>query len=134
MGFTVYPTEFDCGNSEHPLVDIAAKMGSFYWAFEYKSETDSIARGIEQVECYSKWFDYVVLVSEKWFDHTASDYFWQLRSMGAGLWNYCPDSDKCYERKNPLLQSPDRKRRRLVALRFRALEDYHNEFGRQYAV
>jgi hypothetical protein len=37
-GFLVYPTEFDCIYSDHPFVDIAAKMGSFYWAFEYKSE------------------------------------------------------------------------------------------------
>lgn len=117
-GFTVYPVEFDCGFTKHPLVDIATKMGSFYWAFEYKSETDSISRGLEQVECYSKWFDYVVLVSENWLDHTKIDLFWELMSRGAGIWNYNPISDKCIIRKNPQLQSPDRSKRRLVELRF----------------
>lgn len=121
-GFLVYPEEFDCGNSNHPLVDIAARMGSFYWAFEYKSWNDSIARGVEQVKCYSNWFDYVVLVSEKPLRHTDSKHYWSLRSIGAGIWNYHPLIDKCVTTKNPLIQSPERNNRKMVARRFKSLE------------
>ncbi|MDG6924157.1 MAG: hypothetical protein JRN67_12810, partial [Nitrososphaerota archaeon] len=120
-GFTVFPIEFDCGYTRHPLVDIAAKMGGFYWAFEYKSEGDSICRGLEQVRCYANWFDYVVLVSEHWFDHTKSEIYWKLRALGAGIWNYSPSADTCTIRKNPELQIPDKRGRRLVERRFRAL-------------
>ncbi|MCL5068207.1 MAG: hypothetical protein M1368_07635 [Thaumarchaeota archaeon] len=120
MGFTVYPTEFDCINSEHPLVDIAAKMGSFYWAFEYKSESDSISRGIEQLRCYGRWFDYVVLVSERFLDHRRSENYWKLKSMGAGLWAYYPDQDKCIPMLQPVALDPSSQRRRLVTRRFRA--------------
>jgi hypothetical protein len=114
--------EFDCGNSNHPLVDIAARMGSFYWAFEYKSLNDSIARGVEQVKCYTDWFDYVVLVSERQIRHTDSSNYWNLRSFGAGIWNYYPMLDKCIATRNPTIQAPDRYNRRVVARRFRLLE------------
>ena len=130
-GFTVYPSEFDCGNSKHPLVDIAARNGSFYWAFEYKSESDSISRGVEQVECYSHWFDYVVLVSEQCLDHTKSRCFWELASSGMGIWNYFPSKNECFERKNPQLQNPEKKSRNLVARRFRALNRYVSHTGVQ---
>ena len=120
MGFTVYPKEFDCINSEHPLVDIAAKMGSFYWAFEYKSESDSVSRGIEQLRCYSKWFDYVVLVSERFLDHRRSENYWKLKSMGAGIWAYYPDQDKCIHALQPVALDPSSFRRSLVTRRFRA--------------
>jgi hypothetical protein len=121
-GFTIFPGEFDCFGARHPLVDIAGKMGSFYWAFEYKSETDSISRGVEQVKSYSDWFDYVVLVSERTLNHSKSELFWDLKGMGAGVWNYFPDSDKCIKQVNPSLQKPDRGNRRSVGLRFRALD------------
>jgi hypothetical protein len=97
-------------------------MGSFYWAFEYKSETDSISRGVEQVKSYSNWFDYVVLVSERSLNHTKSDLFWDLKGAGAGVWNYFPESDKCLEQVNPILQRPDRGNRKFVGFRFRALQ------------
>jgi len=96
-------------------------MGSFYWAFEYKSETDSISRGLEQVRCYSDWFDYVVLVTERVLDHARSDLFWDLKGSGAGVWNYYPGSNKCIEQVNPHLQRPDRGNRKSVGMRFRAL-------------
>lgn len=121
-GFTIFPGEFDCMGSDHPFVDIAGRMGSFYWAFEYKSESDSISRGLEQVRCYSEWFDYVVLVTEKSLNHVKSDLFWDLKAAGAGIWNYFPGSDKCIEQVNPRLQKPDRGNRRFVGFRFRALD------------
>lgn len=120
-GFTVYPTEFDCLYSKHPLVDIAAKMGSFYWAFEYKSETDSVSRGVEQLECYLEWFDYVVLVSERIFDHRYSTNYWSLKNIGAGLWFYDPVQDKCVKKSNPLVQKPDVNNHRMVVRRFSAM-------------
>ena len=122
IGFTVYPIEFDCGNSRHPLVDIVARMGSFYWAFEYKSKNDSISTGVDQVACYSDWFDYVVLVSERWIDHTRSTNFWKLASFGAGIWNFLPSSGKLVEIKNPSIQSPDKKHRRTLRSRFEPLK------------
>ena len=82
-GFSVYPREFDCAGSDHPFVDLAGKMGAFYWAFEYKSETDSISRGLEQIKCYSEWFDYVVLVTERILDHSRSDLFWESKDRGS---------------------------------------------------
>jgi hypothetical protein len=129
-GFTVYPYEFDCFGAKHPLVDIAGKIGSFYWAFEYKSETDSISRGVEQVKSYSDWFDYVVLVSERVLNHAKSDFFWDLKSAGAGVWTYFPDSSKCVEQVNPQLQCPDRNNHRSVGSRFRALSQKRRKWSR----
>jgi hypothetical protein len=125
-GFSLYPGEFDCIYSKHPLVDLAGKMGSFYWAFEYKSETDSIARGVNQVRSYSDWFDYVVLVTERGLNHKKSDLFWELKNAGAGVWNYFPNSDKCIEQVNPKLQRPSKGNRRFVGSRFRALNRTRN--------
>jgi hypothetical protein len=132
QGFTLYPWEFDCFGSKHPLVDIAGKMGSFYWAFEYKSETDSISRGLEQVKSYSEWFDYVVLVTEKALNHTKSELFWELKNCGAGVWNYFPESIKCVEQVNPIIQRPDRSNRRFVGSRFRALNQRRRRWSRAF--
>ncbi|MGI0084310.1 MAG: hypothetical protein ACREBQ_04430 [Nitrososphaerales archaeon] len=121
LGFTLYPGEFDCLNSDHPLVDIAARMGAYYWAFEYKSEHDSISRGVEQVCCYSDWFDYVVLVSERTLDHRRSDNYWKLRRMGAGIWVYDPEKDERVVKAQPVIRNPDLISRRLVSRRFSAL-------------
>jgi len=129
-GFTVYPYEFDCFGAKHPFVDIAGRMGSFYWAFEYKSETDSISRGVEQVRSYSDWFDYVVLVSERVLNHAKSDLFWQLKGSGAGVWNFFPESAKCVEQLNPQLQRPNRGNRRVVSSRFRALTHKRRKWTR----
>ncbi|HZW55488.1 MAG TPA: hypothetical protein VFF30_04290 [Nitrososphaerales archaeon] len=119
-GFTVFPFEFECLGSDHPYVDIAAKMGSMYWAFEYKSLSDSITRGIEQLRCYAEWFDYVVLVSEKEIDHRRSQNYWELKNLGAGLWNYDPIKGRFLEKTNPELQRPNRSNRTFVSRRFRS--------------
>lgn len=129
-GFTIYPGEFDCFGSRHPMVDIAGKMGSFYWAFEYKSETDSISRGLEQVRCYSDWFDYVVLVTEKELNHRKSELFWDLKGSGAGVWNYFPGANKLIEQVNPRLQQPNRGNRQFVGLKFRALGAMRKRWSR----
>jgi hypothetical protein len=123
MGFFLYPREFDCAGSDHPFVDLAGRMGAFYWAFEYKSESDSISRGLEQIRAYSQWFDYVVLVTEKLLDHSRSSLFWDLKNSGAGIWNYIPGSERCVEQVNPILQAPEAGNRRHVGSRFRALQN-----------
>lgn len=121
LGFTVYPIEFDCVNSKHPLVDIAAKMGPFYWAFEYKSQNDNVSRGLDQLQCYAEWFDYVVLVSEHIFDHRSSENYWHLKHLGAGIWFYHPEQDKCIQKCNPEIQSPSARNRSVIARRFTRL-------------
>ena len=121
LGFTTFPTEFDCVYSKHPLVDIAAKMGSFHWAFEYKTENDSVSRGLEQVSCYTDFFDFVVLVCEKTFDHRRSEKYWELKKLGVGLWFYDRNEDKCILKKDPIMQMPQKINRRLVSMRFAAL-------------
>ncbi|MHB8568121.1 MAG: hypothetical protein ACYC7D_11935 [Nitrososphaerales archaeon] len=120
-GFTVFPVEFECSGSDHPFVDIAAKMGGMYWAFEYKSENDSISRGLEQLRCYSEWFDYVVIVSERLIDHRNSLNYKQLKELGAGLWSFDRTSSKRIETANPKIQQPIRSNRNFVARRFRFL-------------
>jgi hypothetical protein len=129
LGFTIYPREFDCGNSEHPLVDLAGKMGCNYWAFEYKSESDSISRGVEQVECYEKWFDLVVLVTEKNLDHRTSKDYWRLWRLGVGLWIYDPTSDRCIMKTRPEHQRPDLNHRKLLTRRFNSLSSIRRSEG-----
>lgn len=121
LGFTVFPIEFECIGSAHPYVDVAAKMGCMYWAFEYKSMNDSVSRGVDQLRCYSEWFDYVVLVSEMEFDHRTSENYWNLKELGAGLWNFDPLTLRKVERSNPTLQAPHKSNRRFVERRFRNL-------------
>jgi hypothetical protein len=120
-GFTLFPTEFDCPSSAHPFVDVAGKFGSHFWAFEYKSAGDSVGKAVEQAACYSEWFDYVVVVSERWVDYRRSGAYWKLREIGAGLWNFLPDTSRCISELNPDLLAPDGARRNLVSTRFRAL-------------
>jgi hypothetical protein len=117
-GFLVYPTEFDCIYSQHPFVDIAAKMGSFYWAFEYKSLGDSVSRGLDQLRCYLNWFDYIVLVSERTFNHRTSKNYWSLKDLGAGIWFYDPRQDKCIRSCYPKIQCPSTRNKALVVRRF----------------
>jgi hypothetical protein len=132
LGFTIYPVEFDCISSKHPLVDIAAKMGSFYWAFEYKSRNDSVSRGVEQLRCYSEWFDYVVLVSERAFDHRSNENYWSLKDLGAGIWFYDPEQDNCVEWRYPEIQSPSPYDRSLVARRFAKLSRMRRHSARSH--
>ncbi len=119
-GFALYPREFDCIITKHPLVDIAAKMGSHYWAFEYKSEFDNVANSIEQLKCYSLFFDYVVLVSERVFDHRSSKNYWNLKKLGAGIWFYVPEQEKCIEKVFPQFQTAGKPFKRFVRRKFYA--------------
>ena len=78
------------------------------------------------MKCYSEWFDYVVLVTEHGLNHRKSEHFWELRDVGAGVWNYFPDSDKCIEQVNPRLQRPEKSNRQFVGTKFRALNRKRN--------
>ncbi len=120
-GFTVFPEELTCPSSVHPFVDVAAKMGSNLWAFEYKSARDNVSTSVEQALCYAEWFDYVVVVSERLLDHRRSDTYWKLKRAGAGLWNYIPELDRCLVQSNPMLLFPKSSYRRSVLLRFSSL-------------
>ncbi len=120
-GFKVFPHEFACRHSEHPFVDLAGRMGNYFWAFEYKSASDSISRGVQQVLCYREWFDYVVLVTEKALDHRFSDNYWELKRIGVGMWFYDKNRNSCEEKTNPLIQSPDKSNRIFVKRKFESL-------------
>jgi hypothetical protein len=129
-GFVLYPREFDCIVTKHPLVDIAAKMGSNYWAFEYKSEFDNVSKSIEQLKCYSLFFDFVVLVSEKLFDHRSSNNYWNLKHLGAGIWFYVPNEEKCIEKIFPQSQYPQPPFKRFVRRKFRSYFKAEAELSR----
>ena len=89
QGYKVHPYEVFCPGSEHYWVDVAALKGLDYWAFEYKSRTDSMRRGFDQCCSYSKGFNYVVLVADR-YRVTASPYFTCFKAQGFGIWRHDP--------------------------------------------
>lgn len=102
-GYKAHPNEVFCPSGKHCWVDVAALRGQDYWAFEYKSRTDSIRRGLEQCCSYAKAFNYVVLVADR-YRVTSSPYFSHFRQRGFGVWRH--DGARFY----PLLHP----RRRIV--------------------
>lgn len=96
-GFKVHPEEVYCPAAEHCWVDVAAVKGEDYWAFEYKSRTDSIKRGLAQCRSYSNSFNYVVLVADR-YRATSSPYFGNFKRNGFGVWSHAGAGFK------PLLQ------------------------------
>ena len=87
QGYNVHPEEVYCPDAEHCWVDVAAVKGKDYWAFEYKSRTDSIRRGLDQCRCYAKAFNYVVLVADR-HRATSSPYFGSFKQNGFGVWTH----------------------------------------------
>jgi hypothetical protein len=87
QGYKTHPYEVFCPGGGHCWVDVAALKGQDYWAFEYKSRTDSIRRGFDQCCSYSKGFNYVVLVADR-CRVTASPYFSRFRAQGFGMWRH----------------------------------------------
>lgn len=87
QGFTAHPNEVFCPAKEHHWVDVAAFKGQDYWAFEYKSRTDSIRRGLEQCCSYAEAFNYVVLVADR-YRVTSSPYLGQFTHRGFGIWRH----------------------------------------------
>ena len=109
-GFRVHPEEVYCPAVKHCWVDVAAVKGQDYWAFEYKSRSDSIKRGLAQCRSYSNAFNYVVLVANRQRT-TSSPYFGNFKRDGFGVWSHTGT------RFNPLVKP----QRRPVAGRSRAV-------------
>ncbi len=86
-GFKPHPLEVFCPSPTHNWVDVAAVKGADLWAFEYKSRSDSIRRGLEQCVSYSSAFDYVVIVADR-HRVTASPYFSKFKREGFGVWRH----------------------------------------------
>ena len=87
QGYKAHPDEVFCPSGEHCWVDVAALRGQDYWAFEYKSRTDSIRRGFDQCRSYAKGFNYVVLVADR-NRVTSSPYFRYFMAEGFGIWRH----------------------------------------------
>jgi hypothetical protein len=86
-GYTVHPSEVFCPTPNHYWVDVAAIKDQGYWAFEYKSRTDSIRRGLEQCTAYASAFNYVVIVADR-HRVTRSPYFARFKQSGFGVWQH----------------------------------------------
>ncbi len=114
-GFTLFPGEMNCHTPEHQWVDIAGSKDCSLWAFEYKSKTDSISRGLSQCIAYSRAFDYVVLVSEG-KRPTRSRLFGEFRKKGFGLWTL---HRSCIHRlTEPRVQKPEKPYRERTKTQF----------------
>ncbi len=87
QGYTVHPSEVFCPTPNHCWVDVAAIKGQDYWAFEYKSRTDPIRRGLEQCSAYATAFNYVVIVADR-YRVTRSRYFARFKRSGFGVWQH----------------------------------------------
>jgi len=118
QGFKAHPDEVYCPAAEHCWVDVAAVRGQDYWAFEYKSRTDSIRRGLEQCCSYAKAFNYVVLVADR-YRVTSSPYFHHFKSRGFGVWRH--DGTKFYALLHPKRQPVTRHAKVVVERQFRRL-------------
>jgi hypothetical protein len=123
LGFSQVLEEFPCFGSEHPFVDVVAKVGSYYWGFEYKSERDSVYKGFEQISCYSDWFDFVVLVSERLLGHKNYLRFDSLTSRGYGIWFFAKPN-RIITIANPRIQRPNERKRKYVKSLMQRLSKY----------
>jgi hypothetical protein len=86
-GYRTHPDEVFCPSGKHCWVDVAALKGQDFWAFEYKSRTDSIRKGFDQCRSYAKGFNYVVLVADR-NRITSSRFFRHFSGEGFGLWRH----------------------------------------------
>jgi len=118
QGYQTHPNEVFCPSMGHCWVDVAALKESEYWAFEYKSRTDSIRRGVEQCCSYAKAFNYVVLVADR-CRLSSSRYFFHLVHQGFGLWRH--DGVKFYPIVNPKRHAIDTRHRAVIERQFRRL-------------
>ncbi len=115
QGYRPHPDEVFCPGGEHCWVDVAALKGQDYWAFEYKSRSDSMRRGLDQCQSYSAGFNYVVLVADR-HRITSSPYFQRFRSEGFGVWRH--DSLGFHPILDPKRRSNARKVKRIVKRQF----------------
>jgi hypothetical protein len=117
-GFKAQPSEVYRPASKHCWVDVAALRGQDYRAFEYKSRTDSIRRGLEQCCSYAGAFNYVVQVADR-YRVTSSPYFYHFKSRGFGVWLH--DGAKFYVLLPPKRQPIRRQAKVVVERQFRHL-------------
>jgi hypothetical protein len=118
LGFTCYPRELRLEGERHPLVDLAAYKGDNFWAFEYKSFADWIGRGIEQCQCYARWFDRVSLVIERRLT-TRSKFYHICENLGYGILLRGIEGSWAWK-LDPELQHPSDRNRSFVMSMFAA--------------
>jgi hypothetical protein len=123
QGFRPHPNEVFCP-AEHCWVDVGALKGQDYWAFEYKSRTDSIRRGLEQCCSYSNAFNYVVLVADR-YRVTSSPYFHHFKRRGFGIWRH--DGGRFCSLLSPRRQPVRSRARGVVERQFRPFIPNPNE-------
>ncbi len=116
QGYKPHYEEVFCPSSEHCWVDVAAVKGQEYWAFEYKSQRDSIRRGLEQCCAYAIAFHYVVLVADR-HRVTSSPYFPRFKQHGFGVWRH--DGKRFQVLLNPKRRLPVRNAKAVVERQFR---------------
>ena len=120
QGYKAHPDEVFCPSGEHCWVDVAALKGQDYWAFEYKSRTDSIRRGFDQCRSYANGFDYVVLVADR-NRVTLSPCFHNFRVEGFGIWRH--DRLGFHPIIQPRRRATIRNVKLVVARQFRRVQD-----------
>lgn len=124
-GFKAHPNEVFCPSAQHCWVDVAAVKGYDYWAFEYKSRTDSIRRGLEQCCSYAKAFNYVVLVADR-NRVTSSPYFGDFKHRGFGVWRH--EGNVFYRLLGPKRQTVATKSKIVIERQFkRNISDFHDK-------
>ena len=75
IGHIVYPYEMICEPVKKQItyfrshylygkVDVVSRFQGKLWAWEYKSKSDNVLRGLKQVKNYARSFNYVCLVAE----------------------------------------------------------------------
>jgi len=114
-GFKPHPLEVFCPSSRHCWVDVAAAKGSDLWAFEYKSRSDSIKRGLEQCQSYARAFNFVVLVVDR-YRVTSSPYFVEFKRVGFGVWRH--NRTGFYSIVSPVRRRVSSKARRVIERQF----------------
>lgn len=123
QGHAVYPVEMFCEPVPVPdkerdyilhylygLVDVVSMFHRNLWAWEWKSQNDSVVRGIAQVKNYCRSFDYVSLVAvdlakvDAVFMKKRERVSTILKQLGVGIF-WCHDG-KIEEVVAPLKQTP----------------------------
>jgi hypothetical protein len=112
--YIVYPSEIFVGDR---LLDIAAFKNYFY-AFECKSYGDRIK--FPQLENYAKYFDYVILVSEKMHPRLEK----KFKNMGYGFWLLESEEEGIVEIVKPSIQHPSESCRRQIEQKFKRIAGY----------
>jgi hypothetical protein len=104
-------------HSLYGMVDVVSWFGERLWAWEYKSQTDSLKRGFLQLSNYARSFDFVCLAC---VITPISPLYDKLRDLGAGIYPELPSiEDGFLPLDEPKLQKPNPVWREELVLRFR---------------